>query len=161
MKPESEIPSELSRHHPATTASATPDADSSPPGPARLACAGFRLSLSDAIIILACILTTWFLRGPLGEFALLFPFVLGHFFLFCNVFRVGTRAELVWCFCFIGVFLVSLQAGEFGIGTLLTAQSPVTLGVIGYALTRPGYHGIFWERIAGIREALRSDSHST
>lgn len=113
---------------------------------------GFRLSVTDAGVLLACGLGTWWLWGPLGEFALLLPFVLGHFFLFCNVFRVGTRAELVWCFCFVAVFLGSLHGGWFGMGVLLLAQSPVTLGVILYALTRPDYHGIFWKRLAGLRK---------
>ncbi|MHC4247500.1 MAG: hypothetical protein ACYS9X_00075 [Planctomycetota bacterium] len=73
--------------------------------------------------------------------------VVGHFFLFCNVFRVSRPLELAWAM----VFLAS--AG----GTILwrmpgwTATVAVTVGatiaVILVEMRRPSYHGVGWRRI--------------
>lgn len=57
---------------------------------------GFRLSQRDVLVITVCILATVWLWDRVGELSLLMLGVLGHFFLFCNVFRVRTRYELVW-----------------------------------------------------------------
>ena len=49
--------------------------------------AGLRCSLFDVLAVAGCALATWGTLPLLGEMALAFPIVLGHFFLFCNVFR--------------------------------------------------------------------------
>lgn len=105
--------------------------------------AGFRLSLRDAIVIAACAPVTWLLWQWLGQLALLCPVVLGHFFLFCNVFRPGNRSELVWA----GVFMVNVCAWTwlgFNWWYVLLSQTPVTLAVITFAFRRTDYHGIGW-----------------
>ncbi|WP_156346572.1 hypothetical protein [Verrucomicrobium spinosum] len=57
---------------------------------------GFRFSWTDALVlILGAGLTGW-LASFAGELALLAAWVIGHFFLFCNVFRIGRKPELVW-----------------------------------------------------------------
>ena len=63
--------------------------------------AGFRFSLVDAAMIAVCALATASLWPLLDEMTLVFPIVLGHFFLFCNIFRVPRKPELLleWSFC--------------------------------------------------------------
>lgn len=46
----------------------------------------------DAVIFAGGVLTTIVLWYDVDQFALLVPYLLGHFFLFCNTFRVGGGA---------------------------------------------------------------------
>ena len=68
--------------------------------------------------------------------------VLGHFFLFCNVFLVWRSWELLWA----GTFIVNaathlLMDSTSGVPVLLW-QLPVTLGVIVWQIRSPWYHGV-------------------
>lgn len=73
--------------------------------------------------------------------------VVGHFFLFCNVFRVRRSYELGWA----AVFLVNvacwmmLRLSLDWLPPLLT-QLPVTLAVILAEIRSSQYHGIFAEK---------------
>jgi hypothetical protein len=105
---------------------------------------GFRLSVRDGAVLIV---------GGIGAFlgerdtAIIIGMAVGHFFLFCNVFRVRTKLELIWAaiFCCLTVFtLVFHQPGW-----------PVTIGVslacaaalIVIEMKSPSYHGIGWRRI--------------
>ena len=104
---------------------------------------GFRVSASDVVIlILAGVVTpiawTWF-----ASYALLLPVTLGHFFLFCNVFRVRRGVELVWAASFALNFTLWYAAGAFSWIGLLAVQAPVTIGLLVLEVRRLGYHGVF------------------
>ncbi|TWT84575.1 hypothetical protein CA13_60550 [Planctomycetes bacterium CA13] len=103
---------------------------------------GFRFSVIDALAIIACgIATVWGLR-ELGSIAWLFPFVLAHFFLFCNIFRVPRKPELVWAGCFLFIATVCLIADTHTLYAMV-AILPITLAVLAYSIRLPSYHGIF------------------
>ena len=108
---------------------------------------GLRFSLVDACAIAVAGLGTWLMWPVIGDFALAIPVVLGHFFLFCNVFRVRRNHELAWA----AVFLVNvgawLASGTFDWWRVLAVQSPFTLAAIVIEIRSPGYHGIFCDRI--------------
>ena len=73
--------------------------------------------------------------------------VVGHFFLFCNVFRMSRSLELAWSAVFIA------SAG----GTILwqvpgwIAAAAIAMGatvvVVLLEMRRPSYHGVGWRRI--------------
>jgi hypothetical protein len=106
---------------------------------------GFRFSAVDGCAIAICAAATWGLWGALGHLALAFPVVLGHFFLFCNVFRVRRSYELAWSACFL------LNAAAWWLGAaftwwgVLAVQLPVTVLAIGAEIRSPRYHGV-WAR---------------
>jgi hypothetical protein len=81
-----------------------------------------------------------------GQVGLLLPVVLGHFLLFCNVFRVPRRMELAWG----GVFVVNVcLLVYFGLLVWWRAalfQAPVTLAVTAITILRQDYHGLGWSR---------------
>ena len=110
------------------------DARRSPPG--------FRFSVRDAAVIVVCALATAWLWERIGSVSLLALVVLAHFFLFCNVFRVRTRYELIWATSFL------LNAGawqlmaELSWQNVLGSQIPITILVIGAELRSLSYHGI-------------------
>ncbi len=102
---------------------------------------GFRFSATDAVAILVCIAATTWGLSAIGPIAWCFPFVLGHFFLFCNVFRVPRKPELVWAASFIMIATTCLIIDQ-PIWCSMIAVLPVTIGVMVYAIRLPTYHGI-------------------
>ncbi len=77
--------------------------------------------------MVVCALVTAWLWGRVGSLSLLPLVVLVHFFLFCNVFRVRTRYELIWAASFVLNAGAWQLMGELGWQSLLGAQIPITL----------------------------------
>jgi hypothetical protein len=108
---------------------------------------GFRLSVLDVLVLLAGGWGTWFLGRKIWWAGAIVGFVVGHFFLFCNVFRIARKAELVWAAVFVllcGATIATEFPGwmtTFGISLLLTVVLVVR------EMKQPHYHGIFWQRV--------------
>jgi hypothetical protein len=123
---------------------------------------GFRFSVIDGAVIALFATATVALRPALGENILLGAGVLGHFFLFCNVFRVRRSIELAWAALFLVNTGAWAMAGGLAWWKVLAAQAPATLVAIGLELRSRAYHGVGWERInpqgarAWVGEATRS-----
>jgi len=65
---------------------------------------GFRINLVDIVFILLLIGFSIFIYtylGDLGYYFLLPLYVGFSFFLFCNVFRLRTKDEMIWTFLFL------------------------------------------------------------
>ena len=104
---------------------------------------GFRISwLDGGVLALGSLLTFWLHRiaHPLWW---LVGMVLGHFFLFCNVFLVWQRWELIWAAIFVINVAAHLVIGGLGGASVLLWQLPVTMLIIGLQIRSPYYHGIF------------------
>ena len=108
---------------------------------------GFILSTSDGIILSAGLILTWFVWGKVGEFSFFIPFVLGHFFLFCNVFRIRRKQELLWAATFIINGFIWSALGRYSIFILFGLQILLTGIILILEMTRPDYHGIFCRNI--------------
>ena len=108
---------------------------------------GFRFYPADAVILLLGLAATVALLPLAGSFALVIPAVLGHFFLFCNVFRIHRRLELIWTVVFVVNVVVWWSLDRFDWPTVLALQTPVTLGVITGEMRSPRYHGVLCRRI--------------
>jgi len=91
---------------------------------------GFRCWWGDRLVILVCVAATWLLWKPLGRLSLVLPVTLGHFFLFCNVFRVRRRHEMVWAAVFVANVAFWLLAGELCWLPVLALQTPLTVLLI-------------------------------
>jgi hypothetical protein len=86
------------------------------------------------------------------------PTALGHFFLFCNVFLVWRRWELLWAVVFVINVSVHLAFDEFDFWPSLLWQIPVTLAVITWQMRSPWYHGILAEQLnPRIKEYLNAE----
>ncbi len=95
----------------------------------------------DAVVIVACVVLTWLAWEPLGSLALGLPVTLGHFFLFCNVFRIRRSYELIWTAVYIvnlAYWMLLRDSSWFGV---LTVQSPLTIALIVLEIRAPRYHG--------------------
>ena len=113
-----------------------------PLGPTRRSQPGFRFSPRDAAVIGVFTLATAWLWAWVDSLSLLLLGVLIHFFLFCNVFRVRTRYELIWAASFVVNAGAWQLADELSWQRLLGSQMVVTALVIGAELRSPSYYGI-------------------
>ena len=93
-------------------------------------------------MIAICTLATAWLWGRVGSLSLLLFGVLIPFFLFCNVFRVRTRYELIWAVSFVLNAAAWQQADALSWQRLLGSQIAITALVIGAELRSSSYHGI-------------------
>lgn len=101
---------------------------------------GFRFSLMDGLIFVGGLITTMAIWSLIGPFALLIPYLLGHFFLFCNTFRVGGERSLIW----IGSFLTNVYFWPQTqiIELHLAIQALITILLIAQCVLGKNYHGL-------------------
>ena len=108
---------------------------------------GFRLSITDVIILIAGAIASLLVANIEFWFGIAIVFTVGHFFLFCNVFRMPRHLELAWA----ALFLLLL-------GSTIVMQQPDWLVSFGFSLIgtvvvvviqlrQPSYHGVGWSRI--------------
>ena len=107
---------------------------------------GFRFSFVDGVVLAIASFGTM-LQETLGSLAWLPVILVGHFFLFCNVFRIRRSYELIWA----AVFVINLAgwslAGAFSWKGVLLVQTPLTAAVIVAEITGGRYHGVGWSFI--------------
>jgi hypothetical protein len=78
---------------------------------------------------------------------LIVGFAVGHFFLFCNVFRVARPLELAWSTLFVALAGSTIITKQPGWPLTIGATFVATLLVIAEQLRKPSYHGIAWQRL--------------
>jgi len=114
---------------------------------------GFRLSVFDVGVIASGVsgaIWCWPGNWLLG---FVIAFVVGHFFLFCNVFRISRGLELLWSCVFLIATLLPLKSQHPSWVAIAVPSLIATVIVIGLEFRKPSYHGIGWSRInPGLRE---------
>ena len=108
---------------------------------------GVRFSVFDAILLSAGAIgsriawaQTWWLGFVIG-------FVVCHFFLFCNVFRISRLLELIWAAIFVTLTRFTVATGSPGWAVTITVSLAASLVVLEVELRKPSYHGVGWSRI--------------
>jgi hypothetical protein len=108
---------------------------------------GFRVSVFDVLVLIAGIIGSVVVGAQLWWAGMVIAFVVGHFFLFCNVFRIARKAELIWAALFVVLSVSTVLYDQPG-WTVSFAGSLLVAGVlIAHEMKKPSYHGIFWQRI--------------
>jgi len=105
---------------------------------------GFRFSAFDALILAggaAASALAWQENPQLG---CVIAFVLGHFFLFCNVFRISRGLELIWAAVFVALTIGTQRWGWPGWFWEIAATLAMTSVVIALEMRKASYHGIGW-----------------
>jgi hypothetical protein len=108
---------------------------------------GFRFSIADAIAIGGFVSAAAVLRrldSPLWWMLLI---AAGHFFLFCNVFRIVRRRELIWAGLFILNVGFWIWCDQLTWIYVLSSQMPFTIVLIAADMRASGYHGVLANRI--------------
>lgn len=103
---------------------------------------GARLAVSDLAVLAAGAAGTAALHARAPALAWLPGFVLGHFFLFCNLVRLRTHKELLWCAVFLANFAAHAAQGDPCGAAILAWQLPVTLALVASEVASPGYRGL-------------------
>jgi hypothetical protein len=108
---------------------------------------GFRLSVRDGVVLLVgCAVSLWLPEG-FKPFRWVVLVAVGHFFLFCNVFRISRALELIWAAIFILATIGAEAFSFFGWPVISIAIGVTTVGVVACEMRKPSYHGICWKRI--------------
>jgi FtsH-binding integral membrane protein len=108
---------------------------------------GFRLSFFDVIVLLAGAWASWHFSREIWWLGAVIGFVVGHFFLFCNVIRLSRGAELVWAFAFVVLGGATIATVYPGWTATFLASLMLTLVLIVRETRKPYYHGIFWQHV--------------
>jgi cell division protein FtsW (lipid II flippase) len=108
---------------------------------------GFRFTPSDAVAIVVFISVAAVFQHSGSPLWWMLLIAAGHFFLFCNVFRIIRRRELIWAGLFILNIGLWLWFGELTWSCILACQLPVTVVLIFADMRSPGYHGIFAKQL--------------
>lgn len=107
---------------------------------------GFRLSWMDVAILVAGGAAATGVGAVDGWMGLAIAFVVGHFFLFCNVLRMSRPPELVWAV----TFAVWAAASGYGVASwpmVFTVCAALTMVLAINEMRRPWYHGVGWQRL--------------
>lgn len=115
--------------------------------PPLVRCHGFRCSFADGLILAAGTGLTHWLRVHETPLWWVVPFVVSHFFLFCNVFLVWRNLELLWAAIFVANVLFHVSREQLNGWPACGWQMIVTIAVIVQQMRSPWYHGIFARRI--------------
>lgn len=114
---------------------------------------GFRFSILDGCVLVLGVVGAsgaWFVWPVMAGVVL---FVVGHFFLFCNVLRMGRGLELAWAGVFCGLAGMAIAVGMPSWGVVFGVACEVTVVVAVVQMRREDYHGVGWRRVnPGLRE---------
>ena len=72
---------------------------------------GFRISKIDVAVIVVGIVGSAALWPTAQSIAFIIAFVIAHFFLFCNIFRIARPLELAWSGIFIALTYCTITFG--------------------------------------------------
>jgi hypothetical protein len=108
---------------------------------------GPTLSAVDVIVLLAGGWGTWFVGREIWWAGMLIGFVVGHFFLFCNVFRISRGAELVWAGVFVVLAGTNIATGVPGWTITIVGALLLTTVLVVREMKKPWYHGLAWQRV--------------
>ena len=86
----------------------------------------------------------WYLNSPLWW---LLVVAAGHFFLFCNVFRIVRRRELIWAGLYVLNVGVWTGFDRLTWRGVLLCQLPITVALVVADMRAPGYHGVLAKRL--------------
>ncbi|UCD80837.1 MAG: hypothetical protein JSW26_05240 [Desulfobacterales bacterium] len=108
---------------------------------------GFRLSVVDMTILTVGLTATFALATVVWWLGFVFGFVLGHFFLFCNVVRMSRPLELAWAAVFVVLAAATVALGTPGWQVTVSVSLFTTVVVVFVQILKPSYHGFGWQWI--------------
>lgn len=101
---------------------------------------GFRLSILDILVLVVSFFGAFKVYELSAYMAFIILFVIGHFFIFCNVIRINWKSEIIWA-----TFFVFLGASKVPVGWHFTLSFLLTLILVYIDIKKPSYHGAFWK----------------
>lgn len=109
---------------------------------------GFRLSMIDVFVLISGVVaTTYYSYEETWWIGRIIGFVVAHFFLFCNVFRMSRPLELIWASIFTVLAGLTISTDIPGWGVTIAVSLCATFVLVVIEMRRPSYHGVGWKRI--------------
>jgi len=108
---------------------------------------GFRISAIDFGVLLAGAIGSYLIAQVESWLGLAIAFTVGHFFLFCNVFRMPRLLELVWSALFLALAGSSIAFQQPGWLFSFSLSLVGTAVLVAFQMRQPSYHGVGWNRI--------------
>jgi hypothetical protein len=106
---------------------------------------GFRISKIDLLVLAIGVLLAGYCYPYSKVVSLVICFVVGHFFLFCNVTRMSRVPELIWSSIFLCFAGFSVSTGHPSWLITFSLSTSVTFILIFLEIRKPRYHGILWQ----------------
>jgi FtsH-binding integral membrane protein len=120
---------------------------------------GFRLYARDIAVIAAGAAAALGVSSLEPWWGIMVAFVVGHFFLFCNIVRMARPLELAWAALFLALAVPTLLLGTPGWPATAAVSLAMTAVVVALQMRRPSYHGLGWSRInPGLRRWWESQA---
>jgi len=108
---------------------------------------GFRLSALDVGVLAVGAIAAVATASIAPSWAIAIGLPVAHFFLFCNVFRISRRLELLWAGVFVILAASTVTWGApVWMATVLVSVCVTVAGVV-VEMCKPSYHGVGWQRI--------------
>ncbi len=107
---------------------------------------GFRFSVNDGVIVVVAGALSFGIGTFYPWLGVAVAFVVLHFFLFCNVFRISRPLELIWAALFVGA-AIAASSEMLSWPLALVISAAVTPVFIAIEMRRPCYHGVFWQSV--------------
>lgn len=109
---------------------------------------GVRLSgLDIGVLVVTAAGCAWLAASEAPLIAAGIAFVVGHFFLLCNVFRIRRGPELIWAALFTGLSAATILAELPGWPITFLASGVATVILVAIEMRHPSYHGLGWARL--------------
>lgn len=108
---------------------------------------GFRLSVTDLVVMVVGASGAFLLSRIDSNLAFVVGFVVVHFFLFCNVFRLSRPPELIWATSFTLSAAATITLSWPGWTTTFVGAAALSALLIAREMGKPHYHGIWWRRL--------------
>lgn len=114
---------------------------------------GFRLSAIDVAVLILGAIGSIVVARYVWWLGLAVAVVVGHFLLFCNVFRISRLLELAWSAVFVALAASTVSRGSPPWPVTLALTLVVTVVVVAIEIRKPSYHGVGWQWInPGLRQ---------
>ncbi|WP_444918323.1 hypothetical protein [Microbulbifer sp. JMSA003] len=108
---------------------------------------GFRTSLLDIAVLTVAAILAYVTSSRSMILITIVLFVVGHFFLFCNVIRMSRIPELIWAGVFVSMSTITEIAGIVSWYTTIGISLFVTFVLVILELRKESYHGVLWQKV--------------
>ncbi|WP_413662907.1 hypothetical protein ACG1BZ_17295 [Microbulbifer sp. CNSA002] len=108
---------------------------------------GFRISLLDIAVLTVAAILAYVISSRSMILMTIVLFVVGHFFLFCNVIRISRISELIWAGVFVSMSTITEIAGIVSWYTTIGISLFVTFVLVILELRKESYHGVLWQEV--------------
>jgi hypothetical protein len=99
------------------------------------------------MVLVVGTVVAWGLFTVVWWWGFVIAFVLGHFFLFCNVVRMARPLELLWSGVFVALAGTTIAVDSPGWLVTACGSLMTTLVVVVLEVRKPSYHGFGWQWI--------------